>query len=136
MKSSLTTLSILLFLIVPLLVSCGKENRSGQIPIDSAAYTEWNVTSGDKSNSKYSSLDPISKSNASRLDVARADRTGHKTRRSTIQANPLIVHGVMSISPPSLQSIALDARAGKGKWVFDGDGRRHQNRGVTWWEGE
>lgn len=136
MKSSLTTLSILLFLIVPLLVSCGNENRSGQIPIDPAAYTEWNVTSGDKSNSKYSSLDQINKSNVSKLEVAWEYRTGDKTERSTIQANPIIVNGVMYISSPSLKIIALDARTGKEKWVFDVDGPRHQNRGVTWWEGE
>lgn len=136
MTPGVSRFTILLLLTLSILISCGDDNKNQLIPVDPADYTDWEVTSGDKANSKYSSLDQINKDNVSTLEVAWEYRTGDKTERSTIQANPIVVNGVMFISSPSLKIIALDAKTGQEKWVFDVEGPRHQNRGVTYWEGE
>lgn len=129
---------LLLFSIVAFLLfsSCKLSGNDQVIPIDEENYINWTVTGGDKANSKYSSLDQINKENVHKLEVVWEYRTGDNTERSTIQANPIVVNGVMYISSPSLKIIALDAKTGEEKWVFDTEGPEHQNRGIVYWEGE
>lgn len=136
MKPDIIRFFLPLFLICSVLSSCGERNEDSSIPINPVDYVDWEVTSGDKGNSKYSSLDQIDKSNVKDLEVVWEYRTGDNTERSTIQANPIVVNGIMYISSPSLKIAALDAKTGEEIWVFDTDGPEHQNRGVTYWKDE
>ena len=129
-------MSLCLVFVVILCVSCSGSDTEGIRSLESESYVDWTVTGGDKANTKYSSLDQINKENVHNLEVVWEYRTGDNTDRSTIQANPIVVNGVMYISSPSLKIIALDAKTGEEKWVFDTDGPEHQNRGVVYWEGE
>ncbi|MEX0660593.1 MAG: pyrroloquinoline quinone-dependent dehydrogenase [Balneolaceae bacterium] len=131
-----TLICVLFGMFVTIFSACQIFSEDISIPIDSSKYVEWKVAGGDKANTKYSSVDQINKSNVQTLEVAWEYRTGDNTESSTIQANPIVVNGVMYISSPSLKIIALDAKTGEEKWVFDTEGPEHQNRGVTYWEGE
>ena len=134
--TGIVRLSLCLVFVVILCVSCSGSDTEGIRSLESESYVDWTVTGGDKANTKYSSLDQINKENVHNLEVVWEYRTGDNTDRSTIQANPIVVNGVMYISSPSLKIIALDAKTGEEKWVFDTDGPEHQNRGVVYWEGE
>ncbi|WP_031496615.1 pyrroloquinoline quinone-dependent dehydrogenase [Bryobacter aggregatus] len=99
-------------------------------------YSSWPAFGGGPGNTHYSSLKQINKSNASKLKVAWTYDAGDASRDSDIQANPIMVGGVIYTTTAKLKVIALDAGTGKLIWSFDGwDGKRpnHKNRGVTHW---
>lgn len=120
-------------LIHGLLVSCIKSDEKESIPYNEDNYKIWQIAGGDNTNSQYSSLDQINKTNVNELEVAWVYRTGDKTERSTIQANPVIIGEKMFISSPSLKIIALNAITGDEIWTFDAEGPSHANRGVSYW---
>jgi quinoprotein glucose dehydrogenase len=103
---------------------------------------EWQHYGGDPGASRYSPLNQINRSNASRLKVAWVHRTEDSVERpaTTIECTPIVVDGVMYITTAMLQVRALDAATGKPIWNFDhsaGTRRRGApgvNRGVTFWE--
>ncbi len=101
---------------------------------------EWRVTGGDPGNSRYSPLAQIDTANVSRLRVAWVYHTGDAATdgRTQIQATPIVVHGVLYATSPTLKVFALRAATGKQLWTFDPwAGRRmesHVNRGVVYWE--
>ena len=101
---------------------------------------EWPVYQGLGSN-QYSALDQITRDNVHELEVAWVYRSGDADpdNRSQIQANPIVVDGVLYATSAKLKVFALDAATGEPRWVFDpfddeydlfGDG---VNRGVTYW---
>jgi quinoprotein glucose dehydrogenase len=91
-------------------------------------YTTWTAYGGGAHSSQYSALDQINKSNVSQLDVAWTfPVTG------TVIFNPLIVDGVMYLTPQNNTIAAVDATTGKEIW------RKQQQggvgaRGLNYWE--
>ena len=111
--------------------------------------TEWPVYGGSSENNHFSALKDVDTTNASQLAIAWEYHTGDAdtAKHSQIQCNPIVVHGVLYGTTPTLKLFALDAATGKQKWVFDPDSASKQNaahafvnfglnniRGVTYWE--
>jgi len=80
---------------------------------------EWSVYGGSKERIQYSALDAIDTSNVKNLQLAWIYHTKDAESGSQIQANPLIVDGVLYGVSAKLKLFALDALSGKEKWVFD-----------------
>ena len=102
---------------------------------------DWRVTGGEPGQTRYSPLDQITRANVKSLRVAWVYHAGDASpeNRSEIQATPIVVHGVLYSTSPSLVLFALRASTGQPLWRFDpfaGQSRResHVNRGVSYWE--
>lgn len=106
-------------------------------------YKTWEVRGGGHEQNRYSELSQIDTSNVSGLEIAWTYQSGDLTHQSTqIQANPIIIDGVLFGTSPNLKVFALDASSGQEIWSFDpfGDENEqpsfHVNRGVSYWEGD
>jgi quinohemoprotein ethanol dehydrogenase len=78
---------------------------------------DWLAHGHDYSEQRYSPLDQINASNASRLGLAWYYDTG--SDRGTVETSPIISNGVMYATLPWSVVVALDARTGKEKWRWD-----------------
>ena len=100
---------------------------------------DWPVTGGDPGNTRYSTLDQITRDNVGQLRVAWVYHTGDMPAgdQSQIQATPIVIDGVLYTTTPALAVIALRADRGTLVWRFDpfagGHRATHVNRGVTYW---
>ena len=106
------------------LMSCGREETKIDSTIEKEPdpldnYTDWSIYRGDKKGNQYSELAQIHAANVHQLELAWQYRTGDATKNSSIQVNPIIVDGLLYISTPSLNAVALDAATGKEVWVFN-----------------
>lgn len=101
---------------------------------------DWRVTGGDPGQSRYSPLAQITRDNVKRLKVAWVYHAGDAspTGGSEIQATPIVAHGVLYGTSPSLIAFAVRASDGTPLWRFDPFANRrresHANRGVVYWE--
>jgi glucose dehydrogenase len=92
---------------------------------------DWPVYGGDSAGSRYSPLSQINRSNVRRLRVAwQFDPSDGLASR--LQAQPIIVDGVLYSPTPGSSVIALDAGTGRLKWSWN-SGARTAVRGVTYW---
>ena len=106
------------------------------MPADAPQNHDWPHYKADKASTSYSPLDQINKENVAGLKVAWEIRTGDAAQNK-IEANPVVVDGVMYTSTPSLDLLALDAATGETIWRFKPEGHGpgfRANRGVTYWE--
>ncbi len=119
---------------IVLLFSCSSPGtRSG-------AHHDWPHYKADLASSSYSPLSQITADNVGRLEVAWEYASGDSVLY-TIECNPIVVDGVMYVTTPLLDAVALDAATGEERWRFspwDNRGTRRDgqrvNRGVTYWE--
>lgn len=96
-----------------------------------AADHDWPVYNGDAAGDHYSTLAQINRKNVHALQVAWKFDTGE---RGGLEANPIIVRGVLYAYTSSQRVIALDAATGKLLWKFDsGVPSAQSGRGVTYW---
>ncbi|HLT73086.1 MAG TPA: PQQ-binding-like beta-propeller repeat protein [Cyclobacteriaceae bacterium] len=99
---------------------------------------DWPVYRGDDGVNAYSGLTQINRENVGNLQVAWMYRSGDYEENSTIEANPLIVDGILYGVTPGLNVFALDAETGEELWRFrpsaDEGGQGGVLRGLTWWE--
>lgn len=118
--------------------ACSPDSQQNHI----GSEENWPVSLGDKHSSQYSGLDQITRENAGDLELAWLYRSGDvdTTANSQLQANPIIIDGILYSTTPRLQVIALDAASGEQKWMFnpfpDSSGIvtwLNVNRGVTHW---
>lgn len=124
--------------------------QGGQTPSSPAGRTVgWASYGGDKASTKYSALAQIDRDTFSRLRVAwtwpsvEADvvRANPELRTWAWESTPLMVDGVVYVSTSLSQVAAIDAAAGKTKWVYDPEtwknGTPSNNgfvhRGVAFW---
>jgi glucose dehydrogenase len=119
------------------IVSAVLSNRGANRPAGHGDY-DWSVYNGGPGATHYSPLDQINAGNVRRLKLAWRYDTGDAFKDSEMEANPIIVHGVLYTTSPKLRVIALDAATGKLLWSFDPfHGRpvkeKQRNRGVTYW---
>jgi quinoprotein glucose dehydrogenase len=102
-------------------------------------HREWRVALGDPTSSQFSSLTQINRDNVHLLEVAWIHHTGdlRDGQRTEIQANPIIIDGVLYATSPALRAFALRADTGEPIWSFDPfdgvDPVLHANRGVVYW---
>jgi quinoprotein glucose dehydrogenase len=94
---------------------------------------DWPAYGGGPEQTRYSPLTQINRSNVKRLVVAWT-YDPHET--GGLQANPIVVGGVLYTTTPRHRVIALDAATGALHWTFDsGIDGRGPNRGVSYWPG-
>ena len=106
---------------------------------------EWTAYGRDLQGTRYVPAKQITKKNINKLKVEWTYRTGetkpkYKTsRRTSFQATPIVVDGLMYLSTPLGRVIALNPESGKEIWEFDPKIRRDvsygdfANRGVSTW---
>lgn len=120
----------------------GQDERQAYIdPLDN--YVDWGIYRGDKKGNQFAELAQIHAANVHRLQLAWKYKTGDATQNSSMQVNPIIVDGIMYLSTPSLNAVALNAETGEEIWVFksskyneDQTQLRGRTRGVTYWSSE
>lgn len=89
------------------LQACTGDNNPGQ--------SNWPLYGRDYNNQRFSPLVQINRGNVNHLKLAWKFRTGKK---ATFQTSPIIVDGIMYITTPYNDVIALDAVTGKEKWRY------------------
>ena len=130
------------FLLLPLYLmiftSCSVEPSPPDL--NNSNYQNWNSYLGDHTSSQFSSLDQITTENVNQLEVAWTFSTGDLIDgvRTEIQANPIIINGILYSTSPLKKLFALDAATGELLWLFDpfeGEepAARGVNRGVAYW---
>ena len=81
---------------------------------------DWPKYGRTLSNDRFSPLDQINRDNIAQLELAWSYRTGKK---ATFQSSPIVVGGVMYLTTPFNDVIALNAASGEEIWRY-----RHQLR--------
>ncbi len=95
------------------------------------AYSGWPAYGGGPEQIRYSSLTQINRSNVRQLHVA---WTYDSAEAGGLQANPIVVDGLLFTTTPKHKVVALEASTGSVRWTFDsGIEGRGPNRGVTYW---
>ena len=88
----------------------------------------WPVYGGTTDNNHYSTLSQITPANVARLQVAWTYETHDEFPGSEMQANPIVVDGVLYATSPKLRVFALDAATGRELWSFDPTGGKRTGR--------
>lgn len=96
----------------------------------------WPVYHGSNDNNHYTTLGQISPANVTKLKVAWTFATHDEFKDSEMQANPVVIDGVLYATTPKLHVFALDAATGKQLWRFDPNNglpptSRFRHRGVV-----
>ena len=106
---------------------------------------DWPYVGRDAGGARHSSLAQINRTNVARLEIAwifdTEDWSDGKDlpSRSSFEATPLVIDGVLYIPSPMSRLFALDAETGKRIWVFDAaidktiPRNLFVNRGVSSW---
>lgn len=108
----------------------------GRQTTPTATTVDWPVNGGDNAHTHYTTLSQISPDNVQQLSVAWTYDTGDQFDGSEMQANPVIVDGVLYATTPKVNVVALNAATGKLLWRFDPNNgapptSRIRHRGVT-----
>jgi quinoprotein glucose dehydrogenase len=101
-----------------------------------AKSVDWPVYGGGTDHTHYSTIDQITPANVGKLQVAWTYVTHDEFPGSEMQANPIVVDGVLYATTPKLRVFALDAATGRELWTFDANGgnppaSRFRHRGVV-----
>ena len=112
-----------------------------------AAGDDWPYYNGTPGGTHYSRLKDINIGNVGRLKIAWEYDTGDELQtskkaddpsNSTMESNPLIVHGRLFFVSPKGRLICLDGATGRELWTFEPDGFKRDSwlqwvRGVSYW---
>jgi quinoprotein glucose dehydrogenase len=91
----------------------------------------WPIYGGRTTDDHYSNLSQINRTNVKNLTVAWTFDTGEK---GWLEANPIVVDGVLYTCSPNHSVIALNGATGKQIWKFDsGLQGVARSRGVSYW---
>ena len=111
------------WLVVTLVIAWGARASS-------LAQVGWETYAGDPGSAHYSALTQINRATVDLLRPAWSWETGETakpefgTSPGLFEATPLVVEGVMYLTTPYNQIVALDARSGAERWRFE-IGRAH-----------
>lgn len=117
-----------------LLWGCTGEELEPVIDLNQEQYRTWHSFLGDKEASQYSSLTQITRENVDQLEIAWTFSTGDLVdgERTEIQANPLIIDGILYGTTPLKKAFTLRADTGELLWMFDPfEGEEPCSRGVN-----
>jgi quinoprotein glucose dehydrogenase len=100
---------------------------------------DWPDYGGNQARTRYSPLTEITPANVSSLTVAWTYDTGDAFKGSEMQCQPVVAHGVLYATSPTLRVFALDAATGAVKWSFnplqgETTPTRTRIRGLMYWE--
>jgi len=100
---------------------------------------DWPDYGGNQARTRYSPLTQITPANVSSLTVAWTYDTGDAFKGSEMQCQPVVAHGVLYATSPTLRVFALDAATGAVKWSFnplqgETTPTRTRVRGLMYWE--
>ncbi len=101
-----------------------------------AASGDWPVYGGNTDHTHYSTLGQITPANVGTLQVAWTYDTHDAFKGSEMQANPVVVDGVLYATTPKMHVFALEAATGRELWRFDPNNgqppaSRFRHRGVV-----
>jgi quinoprotein glucose dehydrogenase len=97
------------------------------------AAADWPRSNADNASSRYSRLTRINRTNVNRLALA---WTYHSADgKGNLEANPIIVAGILYAPTAGRAIVALDATSGKELWRFLPEGRP-AFRGLVYWPGD
>src|SRR6185436_765979 len=113
----------------------------------SSRQVEWPFVGGDPENTKYSPLADINADNVQRLHIVwqwqhgETRRDDHQTAPGNFETTPLMIDGVLYVTTPYNNLVALSADTGKELWRFDGEayklgqipGTGFKHRGAAVW---
>ena len=96
---------------------------------------DWPINGGP-GNARFSPLAQITKDNVTQLQVAWTYESGDHFTASEMQSNPVVVDGVLYVTTPTMQVVAVNAVTGKQIWKYDPSGgtsarTRFRHRGVA-----
>jgi quinoprotein glucose dehydrogenase len=104
------------------------------------SFRHWSRSLGDNGSRRYSALTQINRSNVKQLEVAWTYRS--KDGKGNIQANPIIVEGLMIAPTVGDFIVGVDAVTGEERWRFKPEivGRKRlqdnaARRGLAYWPG-
>lgn len=121
-----------LLVAVLLMMACQQASRPSQNPTS----LDWSVTGGDEGVTRFSKADEITKENVSKLKVAWVYHSGNS--KGNIQMNPLVVEGIMYVTTPDHEIIAVNAKTGQEIWRHNparkGERLGGINRGIAFWK--
>ena len=107
-------------------------------PKENVGPVNWAYSGGSAGVTKYSPLDQINKSNVANLKVAWTYHSGNMT--GGIECTPLAINGIVYITTPAQEIIALDATNGTEFWrsnpARNDETFRGINRGIAYHESE
>ncbi len=125
-----TTATLALFALAASAAPTAAQTRARRAPTPAPAATvrsaDWPVYHGNDEHTHYSTLNQITPANVRRLKVAWTYETHDEFPGSEMQANPIVIDGVLYATTPKMQVFALNAATGKQLWRFD-----PQNGGPT-----
>ena len=75
----------------------------------------WLTYSGDYRSHHYSSLDQINTTNVTRLKA----KWIFQMHRTKVETTPIVVDGVMYVTRPQSDVIAIDAETGRALWTYE-----------------
>jgi glucose dehydrogenase len=101
------------------------------LPLLAQAPGDWPMYSHDLAATRYSPLEQITASNASRLVPAWTFRLNARA----MEVTPLVVSGVMYLSAGK-RVVALEADTGKEIWSYEVQAGNPSTRGVAYWPGD
>ncbi len=84
-----------------------------------APSSDWPSYGGGPDQIRFSPLTQIAPQNVASLQVAWTYDTGDAFKGSEMQCQPVVAHGVLYATSPTLRVFALDAATGALKWSFD-----------------
>ncbi len=96
-------------------------------------FVDWRRSHGDAASSRYSLLDQINLKNVGDLKMAWTYRS--EDGQANVQANPIVVEGVLITPTPGKRMVGLDAGTGKELWTFSPKSGQPAFRGMVHWEG-
>jgi quinoprotein glucose dehydrogenase len=126
-------------------LALGAQSQPGALAQTSAG-SDWGYYGGDAFGRRFSSLDQISRSNVTHLQVAWSYRTGElgagfaRSGKLTFEATPVLAFGRLYLETATNIVIALDPESGRERWRFDphvdraGRYTEASSRGVSVWE--
>ena len=96
---------------------------------------DWPINGGP-GNARFSPLTQIAPANVAQLQVAWTYESGDHFTASEMQSNPVVVDGVLYVTTPTMQVVAVNAVTGKEIWRYDPSGgtaagTRFRHRGVA-----
>ncbi|RXK55889.1 pyrroloquinoline quinone-dependent dehydrogenase [Oleiharenicola lentus] len=107
---------------------------------DPAKFRTWTASHGDPGARRYSALRQINRENVHRLQPAWIYRSGDGARN--VQANPIVVDGVLYGPTAGRAIVALDAATGSERWRYQVEAPAQlgledapARRGLVYWPG-
>ena len=97
---------------------------AGEIVLTGGPVADWPAYGGNPGGTRYSPLNQINRQNVSQLEIAWEYHTGDFSdgsdggQKTSFQATPILVEGVLYLSTPYGQVIALDPDTGEAIWTF------------------